>query len=280
MRLRLRHLQCGIGWLRERLRAEAAKQGADRLEQTRAALGLQATALVAEGFTGACRAVATDLARRMNAERASVSIRRMGRSRVTAISHSASFGRKTSLARALADAADEALDQNSTILLPTPEGAPALAARAHKQVLKSTCAPSILTVPLIADDRLFGAVTVECGEANLLTQRELDLLDSALALLGPVLRIEQEEDRWLVRKALDLAGAHLVRLFGPGHSKRKIALAAAIAAAGSSGSPPPPIPCPPMPDLRGRFSAPSSHNSMAISARRLSARATSCPRAI
>ncbi|MBS0126826.1 efflux RND transporter periplasmic adaptor subunit [Thetidibacter halocola] len=230
VRLRLRHLQWGIGWLRDRLRAEALLRNANRLEQTQTALALQATALVAEGFSAACRAVATDLARRLDAERVAIGIRRLGRSRVQAISHSAGFGKKTSLVRALAGAMDEALDQNSAILVPAPSDGPALAARAHGELQKISGAPYVLTVPLIAEDRLYGAVTVERGEATPLTQRELDLLDGALALLGPVLRIKQLEDRWLIRKGADALAAHALRLFGPGHWKRKLALAGAAAA--------------------------------------------------
>ncbi|MCA8884707.1 MAG: efflux RND transporter periplasmic adaptor subunit [Rhodobacteraceae bacterium] len=230
VRLRMRQLQWGLGWLKDRLRAEELTLLDARLDQTQTALALQATALVADGFTGACRAVATDLARRLDAERVSIGARRAGRTHVAAISHSAGFGRKTSLARALAAAMDEAIDQNSAVLLPAPADGPVLASRAHAALSKISGAPHVLTLPLIAGDHLFGAVTIERGADMPLTPGEVDLLDGALALLGPVLDIKRNEDRWILGMALSVLGAHFRRLAGPGYFKRKLFVLALIAA--------------------------------------------------
>lgn len=224
VRLRLRQLQWGLGWLKDRLRAEELGLREARLDQAQTALALQATALVGDSFAASCRAVATDLARRLDAERVSIGHRRHGRSHVVAISHSAGFGKKTTMVRKLAAAMDEAIDQNSAVLFPAPESGPVLATRAHAEVSKITSAVHILTIPLLANDHLFGAVTIERGSDAPLTQDDLDMLDGALALLGPVLDIKRDEDRWILGKFLSVAGAHFRRLFGPRYVKRKLAL--------------------------------------------------------
>ncbi|MEV8466146.1 HlyD family efflux transporter periplasmic adaptor subunit [Fluviibacterium sp. DFM31] len=224
IKLSLRQLQWGLGWLRDQLREAQLAERDMALATARTALSLQATALVADGFQSACRGVASEMADKLGAERVSIGVRKLGRTRVVAISHSAAFGKKMSLVGQLAAAMDEALDQRAAILQPPEGDHRQLARRAQEALSRAAGGVSVLTVPLLAEDRLFGAMVLERAADRPFSQEDLDLVDGAAALVGPVLDTRRREDRWLMSKAADVAMAHLGRLFGPVHLKRKLAV--------------------------------------------------------
>ncbi|MDF2234974.1 efflux RND transporter periplasmic adaptor subunit [Albimonas sp. CAU 1670] len=228
-RAAMRQLQWGVGWLRDRVRRVAAERTAAGLAQARAGLDLVASALAAENHDDACRSVATELAALAGADRVAVGERTGRRSQVQAISHAASFGQRMNLVRLLSSAMDESLDQRSAVMWPAPAEGPLLATRAHEQLARATAAEHILTLPLMARDHFVGAITFERPRGAPFDQATVDLLDAAVGLLGPVLEERRRNDRWLLGKAGEVAGAHLRRIVGPRYAKRKLALICAAA---------------------------------------------------
>src|SRR3546814_1574380 len=77
-----------------------------------------AKSLKAGSFKDVSLTLATDLAVRLECDRVSVGLRRAQRARVVALSHSSKFVPNMNLMHAVAEAMDEAIDQNHTLCLP------------------------------------------------------------------------------------------------------------------------------------------------------------------
>ncbi|MFN3350511.1 efflux RND transporter periplasmic adaptor subunit [Pseudorhodoplanes sp.] len=233
LRQQTRQLQWSIAWLRERLARDSAAAQLSRSRASGLALDVLASALQAETCPAACRAAATALAHAFDCERVSVGFTKRGRVRVTVISHSAQFGRQMNLVRLIGDAMDEAVDQRCALLHP-PAPDEVAVMRAHTALAEAQGGACILTVPMLTHDRFVGAVTFERSAAKAFGAQDLAVLDSVVTALAPVLEEKRRNDRWLPVKIAASIGQQMVRLFGPGHWNRKIALFV-IAAALTAG---------------------------------------------
>src|SRR6185295_2813630 len=117
----------------------------------RRVLQFYASVVSHERFTVAATAFATEIAATLHFDRVSVGfLDGRGYAKVIAISHSADLESQTDLVRAIGEAMDEALEQNATIVYPTPAGdrpqitlAHALLARVH--------GGSACTIPLVSN---------------------------------------------------------------------------------------------------------------------------------
>lgn len=213
----LRQLQWGAAWL--------APEGGAAEGRLAFALDLVAEALDAGGFDAACRAVAGRIERALGAERASVGLLRRGRVRIAAVSHTAEPGAAMQRVRAVAEAMEEALDQDLGLAVPEPEGrkSPPAVLDAHR-ALARLAGGAVLTVPLRQGGHAVGALTVEAPPDRHFEAADVELVESAAAFLGPLLALQQRAARPLHRVALDSLRAELGRILGPGHLGRKVAL--------------------------------------------------------
>jgi GAF domain-containing protein len=109
---------------------------------------------------GAALGVATELARKLEAERVSIGFMDGGRIEIAAMSHTASFNQRMDLVRQVASAMDEALDQRASIVHPAADEAP-LVTREHVKLAQQSGAGAIVTVPLFVRDSWFGGLTLE-----------------------------------------------------------------------------------------------------------------------
>jgi len=223
----MRELQWAIGWVRDHARRRAAAAGGARAGRSAIALDLVAAGLEQERFANAARAAVTEMAVRLGCERVSLGLTRRRITRVVAISHTAQFGRRMNLIRQLGDAMDEALDQSAAILFPPTPDEP-LATRAHAALAEAHGAGHILTIPLLVRDRHVGALLLERPAGAPFDQATVDLADAAGALLAPALLDKRANDRWLAVVAWDALSAQAMRLLGPGHPGRKLALACLV----------------------------------------------------
>lgn len=223
----MRALQWGVAGLRERFVAErlAALSGRESIE--RGVLESIAAALEPEGLRPSARAVATDLAHRLGCERVGVGIVRKERCEVVAISHSASFGQDMNLVRLVAEAMDEAIDQQSAIVHPPPRG-DRRASRAHKALAAAQGSGRILTVPLFVREHFVGALTLERALDQPFTADELAQVDVLSSALAPIFEEKRANDRPLWEKALEAGRTQVDRLFGPRHGLYKVVALGAV----------------------------------------------------
>lgn len=218
----LRQLHWGSSWLELLFSREAVAAEKETRERIQAALDLVATAVGHEQFYASAMALVTALATSLSCDRVSIGFVKRGRSRVTAVSHSAEFKEQTNVIRGLAEAMDEAIDQRETIVYPPPpEGASAVI-QAHEAFAKEHGSGALLCVPLEAAGQAVGALLMERSTDRPFDQKIVDLCRSVASLIGPVLEIHRREDRWLGAKVWDSLKRYVRGLIGPSRVALKL----------------------------------------------------------
>ena len=228
MRDAIRQLQWGAAWLRDGLREQLALAEGSQANQSRTVIDFIATVVEHEHFTTAVTAAATDLAMRFDCARVSIGFVRRGSTHVAAISHTAQFGRQMKLVSLVGAAMDEAIDQRSLVLYPSPPEAP-LATLAHAELALEHGLSQALTTPLFVVDRFVGAITFERTHDHPFDAPAIALADVVATTIGPLLEEKRRNDRWLIVKAAESMTAMLKRLVGPGHIAAKLVVAGIIA---------------------------------------------------
>ncbi|HMB73957.1 MAG TPA: GAF domain-containing protein, partial [Gammaproteobacteria bacterium] len=168
-----------------------------------------ATSVHHQRFQEAVTAVATELAGRLGCERVCIGFLKGRHAEVRGVSHSATFGKKVNLIRAIEAAMDEAIDQQASIVYPAPKDAPLQVTRAHGELHEGHGKAEIATVPFSDGAALLGAITLERPSDEPFDDQTLRLCEHAASLLGPILDVKRKDDRWLLVKAFDSAAAQL-----------------------------------------------------------------------
>lgn len=225
----LRQIQWGAAWLEGTfLRADLGAAVAVR-DRLRTVLDLVATAFGEPRFTAAATAFATAVATRLGCDRASLGFVKRGRVRVRAMSHTAQFGERTNLVRAIAGAMDEAIDQQAIVIHPAPGDRPPQVSRMHADLAHQQGSGSICTIPLSGAGRTFGALTLERPADRPFDTPSVELAEALAAMAGPVLDLHRRDDRWLAAKAVDSLRTLVETVIGPRYFAMKLG-AAAVAA--------------------------------------------------
>ena len=107
----------------------------------------------------------TDLATRLECDRVSIGFRQDGRIKVQALSHSSRLVQNMNLVQAVAEAMDEAVDQNTTLCLPQDEGR-TIQLRAHHKLAREFGNRHVLTVPFAPDAEARSAAVRAAGRAR------------------------------------------------------------------------------------------------------------------
>jgi RND family efflux transporter MFP subunit len=222
LRAAMRQLQWGLAWLEVLVR----RRGFASPDRLVTVLELVAVALEHSRLHASATATATELATHFRCDRVAIGFRKGEHTEVAALSHSAGFGEKTNLIRAIGAAMDEAGDQQATLVYPPPEDAPPRVVRAHEELARQHGSAAVCTIPLANEGSLVGGLTLERSAGPLFESREVELVEHAGALLGPLLEIKRRDDRWVLAKLRDSARAQLEKLTGPRHAGLKLALPA------------------------------------------------------
>ena len=214
----MRLLQWGCAWWHRRFEDPVAQA-----PELRTVLDLLVKGLQEERFVGAATAVVTELATTLHCERVSFGSRRGRHTQVRALSHTATYNKKSGLIRALGAAMDEAIDQQETLVLPGARHGVPLVTRAHEQLMKQHGSRAVCTVPLGDTGRLTGALTLERASEQPFSAREVALCEHAGTLIGPVLEAKRREDLWIGAKLWDALSDFVGKIFGPRHLVLKLA---------------------------------------------------------
>jgi multidrug efflux pump subunit AcrA (membrane-fusion protein) len=219
-------LRWGSAWLEALLARQQVLE--DSLQKDRTILAFDLIGLVFDhgSFKAACDAITAELAERLSCDPVSIAFLRKGRMQLVSLSHSAQFGDRMSFVRQLEMAMEEASDQASVVLAPSPEDWEYRVNRCHEELLESHKVGSALTVPLRAGGEPVGALTLERDAP--FTDDEVELVDSTASVLGPLLFMQQREDESIWRKIGRSLRQQAHRLFGPHHVGRKVVTAAAL----------------------------------------------------
>jgi multidrug resistance efflux pump len=189
-----------------------------------AALGLEH-----RRFQVAATALATELAMRMGCKRATIGFLHGERIHIQAMSHSARIDTRTNLARGIAAAMEEAIDQDTAIAFPLNQDKSVTITRAHEELARQHGNGAICTIPLVDDGRIIGALTLERDGDQPFDIQTIELFRQIAAIIGPALELKRRDDRWLLGKAGESLRSVLAKLLGPRHIVMKLATAAGVA---------------------------------------------------
>jgi RND family efflux transporter MFP subunit len=229
LRLVMRQLQWGGAWMEVTRRRGSSDVGSASQRRLVAVLEQVANSLEYSSFRAAARAVATESATNLGCERVSIGFVKGQRIDPDAISHSADFGKRSNLVRAIGDAMEEALDQRETIVFPTLDGEAIYLTRAHAALSEENNGLSICTVPFMVDGKIAGAWTFERGADHPFDSSAVQLLGHLASVVGPILDLKRQDEKWLGAKAVDAGRRQLERMLGAGFVGRKVAAIIAMA---------------------------------------------------
>ena len=204
----------------------AANQMLSRTRASSIALDL-ATRLIASintapNFKGAGLQLVNDLSRQLGADRVALGwAKGLGRRgegatvKTVALSDTELIDRRMTMVQKLEAAMDECFDQDQPVLYPPPperavrpgEDADVLLAQAithaHRELGSADAKLKIASMPLRVDERVVGVVTVESTGEGRIDLAMLELLQSAMDLIAPVLALRRNDDRNIALRAWD-----------------------------------------------------------------------------
>lgn len=227
-----RQLQWGAGWLETHGARAYAQQSARKVALAAAGLDLVAVAGEHRHLNDCAMAVANALAQRLDCERVSIGLvnRRGNGVKLQAVSHSATMKRSGQLIDALENAMEEALDQNATVLYPSAAAGDQRITIAHRQLMKETEGRSaVMSVVVAGRGRPLGVITLERHRDAPFDAEAVNLAEVVAALLGPLVALQRDGDRWIAGRALDAAGEGIKALIGPRRPALKLAAVGALA---------------------------------------------------
>jgi len=172
----------------------------------------------------------TELTRSFNCERVAFAEFNHYHSQVVALSNSANFDSRSNLMRKIADAMDEAIEQDAAITYPIPENSSKKAKfiqRAHQELSRKYGSGSILTIPLIHQQKIFGAVTLLRSEDKPFDKETQDICQQTMSLMTPFLALKRDDEKSLIKKIGSRLTTRLHDIFGLKHLQLKLIVIAA-----------------------------------------------------
>ena len=210
----LRQLGWGAVWLESFLRRGAASQADARTDRMQMLLRLVAAVPERDRFQAAATHFATEVATQLACDRVSVGTVRGQHVLLSALSHSAQFGARSNLVRAIEAAMDECLEQQASITFP-PASGDAHVVLAHAELAREFGAGAVCSVPLTRNASICGVLQLEHAGDQPFDEETVALLEAAGALVGPMLEGQRLEERWLLAKAAAELRELLGGLVGP-----------------------------------------------------------------
>lgn len=225
----MRKLQWAAGWVEVLLRRQIQDDEQTLRDRATLAFDMLSTVLENRTFKAASAALVTELSMRLKSDPVAIGHVRRRHCVVTAMSHSAAFGKKLSFMRDIAGAMDEAVDQRAIVLYPDSEAWDYRVTRAHAELALQHRAGAVLTIPLQSNHEVIGAITLQRPPGASFDEATVDLCDGVAAVVGPVLEEKRRNDRNILVKNLESLASQLRRLLGPRYFGRKLATAGVIA---------------------------------------------------
>jgi RND family efflux transporter MFP subunit len=219
----LQQLSWGAAWLEVMLHRQKAVESVIHNERLQAVLDVLTAVVEQEGFHDAATAFVTDLATQLVCERVSLGFRDSDHIRLKTISHSARFGKRTNLSRAIEAAMEEAFDQEMLVVYPPASGKSFQITQRHQELARHHGSSAICSVPLGRDGEIYGVLTFERLADNPFETATVELCETIAALAGPILELKMRDERPLASRSAETLRAQLATLIGPGHVAVKLA---------------------------------------------------------
>jgi len=185
-------------------------------------VGVLASCFEQQGYHQGLMRMVAELTSEFDCERVAFAEMHGHHCTVVALSNSADFDQRSNLVRRIADAMDEAVEQDRAILY--PQVSSKLIQRAHQKLQRKHDIDSLVTVPLASSGKVFGAITLIGNETSPLDSKTLDICQQIMSLLTPFLVLKREQERGILSRTAASLGNGLRALFGFRYLKAKLAL--------------------------------------------------------
>ena len=217
----LRLVHWASAWLMMHFCRQQIAERDARLAGLTTATDLLAATLQDRRFGPSAVAVVNELCARMHCDRVSLGVERHGSIEVKAISHTATFDRKSDLVRLIGQAMDEVIDLGVALAVPQGEDED-LGAIAHAEAARELGNQAICSVPLVDEGHAFGVITLERTGGAPFSAAEIELAKTLGLLLGPVFALELRDERGPLARLRDAGRQGLQALAGPRHPGLKL----------------------------------------------------------
>jgi RND family efflux transporter MFP subunit len=226
----LRLLHWGSAWLLDQFRQQLLLQHQQRAAHLALANEIVATALQEPKVRASALAVVNELASRLHCERVAIGFTKAQSCAVAAISHTATFDARSDFVRLLADAMDEVLDLDQSIVQP-PLEAESVGGLAHAALAAARGDACALSVRLANDNDTVGVLTLERNRDQPFESADLELCETIGQLLGPIYALKQRDQRSAWQRFNEAWRHGATLLFGPRHPGFKLAALSLLLAA-------------------------------------------------
>jgi len=191
----------------------------------------------APNFKGACLQLVNELSKQFGLDRVALGWVKNDTVRTQAISDTEFFDRRMAMMVKLEAAMDECLDQEQPVVFPQPAaegpGGDVLLAQAivhsHRELAAGNAKLKLCSLPLRIDDDIVGVVLLEASTEQPIDLNTVELLQAAMDLVAPVLRLRKSDDRMLPVRAWDSSVKSAAWAVGPKHTVWKVAGIALLA---------------------------------------------------
>lgn len=183
-------------------------------------VGLLAACFEQDSYQQGLIRLVTELTQTFNCESVAIAEFKNHHSHVLALSNNAGFDTRTNLMQKMADAMDEAIEQDCAIKYPDPQAR--YIQRAHKELSAKYDSASLYSIPLIQNQQVFGAVTLLREKEKPFDEETQLLWQQALSLMTPFLVLKRNDERSLFHKVATIIKKQLSDLFGFKHLKLKL----------------------------------------------------------
>jgi RND family efflux transporter MFP subunit len=217
----MRLLHWASAWLVDEFRKRALEERDARLARVAIAMDIVATAIQQPKFAPSALAVANELTGCLACDRVSIGLEKSGKIEVRAISHTATFDPKMDLARLIGEAMDEVLDLDVALVYPPAQDRD-LPAVIHGDLAREFRDVAVCSVPLIDNGQTIGVLMFERSSGEVFDGETVELCKVVGGLLGPILRLKQENERGPWQRTREAARTAVQALFGPRHPGVKL----------------------------------------------------------
>jgi RND family efflux transporter MFP subunit len=222
MQQALRLVHWGSAWLVDRFRQQLLTEQRQQASRLAVLSEVAATALQQSRLGASALAVVNELASRLGCERVGLGLELRGNIVVQAISHTATFDPRSDFVRLMGEAMDEMLDLDRAIVHP-PLDEEAVGGLAHAALSSKRNDASVMSVPLVNDGSVVGALTFERLRDSPFAPTELALCQTLGLLLGPIFELKHYNERSFIERAADTLRNGALALCGPRHPGFKLA---------------------------------------------------------
>ena len=227
----LREVHWATGWLAARLWRGRALLDTRQKETARLVMDFLAVADQDERIAPSALAVVNAVPDLTGFDLAAISFLRNGRSRLTALSRTATFQRKARIVSEWQAVADEVAARGEPISVPASGTTSVAIDHAHRTLLQSLGLAAAVSVPLVVRGNVVGAMTVARRRSEddnpELDPEAVDDLRLVGAAIAPVLWLKVRDDRWFAGRLRDYSVRAFTAVFG---RRPAIALGAALCA--------------------------------------------------